>query len=186
MDIIVDGYNVIFKISELGANTKKCDIEALRNKFLSILTQYKEKRRHKLVVVFDGKGSSVSYKSKISGISVVFPEPGLDADEEIKRMVRNSKRPREIIVVTSDREIKRFVEKYGCKVMGALEFYRDITKKIHRRTAGGHGRKTIIRHEGEPMSKYTGPTRSETQYWLKVFSDKAELSSHKKGKRTDG
>jgi uncharacterized protein len=178
MDVIVDGYNVIFKIPELGANTKKCEIEVLRNRFLSILAQYKEKRRHKLIVVFDGKGSGVSYKSNISGIGVVFPRPGLDADEEIKRMVRNSKHPREIMVVTSDREIRRFVEKCGCKVMGALEFYRDVTKKIVHRTAGGRGRKKIIRHEGEPMSKYTGPTRSEAQHWLKVFSDK-------KGKRSD-
>ncbi|MHC4183599.1 MAG: NYN domain-containing protein, partial [Planctomycetota bacterium] len=37
MDVIVDGYNVIFKVPELGANTKKCDIESLRNKFLLIL-----------------------------------------------------------------------------------------------------------------------------------------------------
>ncbi len=36
MDVIVDGYNVIFKIPELGASTKKCDIEILRNRFLSV------------------------------------------------------------------------------------------------------------------------------------------------------
>ncbi len=177
MDVIVDGYNVIFKIPELGANTKKCDIEILRNRFLSILEQYKEKRRHKLIVVFDGQGSGVSYKSNISGIGVVFPRPGLDADEEIKRMVSKSKRPREIMVVTSDREIKRFVEKYGSKVMEPLEFYRHVTKKIVRETAGGRGRKKIMRDEGEPMSKYTGPTRSEAQHWLKVFSDKTGKDS---------
>lgn len=177
MDVIVDGYNVIFKVPELGDSTKKCDIEILRNRLLSVLEQYKEKRKHKLIVVFDGQGSGVSYKSNISGIDVVFPRPGLDADEEIKRMVSNSKRPREIMVVTSDRDIKRFVVKCGSKVMEPLEFYRDVTKKIAHQTADGRGRKEIMRDEGEPMSKYTGPSKSEAQHWLKVFSDKTGKDS---------
>jgi len=182
MDVIVDGYNVIFKVPELGANTKKCDIEILRNKFLSILEQYMEKRKHKLIVVFDGKDAGISHKSNISGIDVVFPRHGLDADEEIKRMVRNSNRPREIMVVTSDREIKRSVEKCGSKVMGALDFYRDVTKKIARQTTGGRGHKEIMRDEGEPMSKYTGPSKAEAEHWLKVFSDK---TGDKTGKDSD-
>jgi predicted RNA-binding protein with PIN domain len=135
------------------------------------------RKKEELIVVFDGRGSGVSYKSNISGIDVVFPRPGLDADEEIKRMVSKSKRPREIMVVTSDREIKRFVEKCGSKVMEPLEFYRHVTKKIVRQTAGGRGHKRIMRDKGEPISKYTGPTKSEAQHWLKVFSDKTGKDS---------
>ena len=50
MDIIIDGYNVIFKISELGYSTEKCDIEVLRNRLLTLLEQYKEKRKHCFIV----------------------------------------------------------------------------------------------------------------------------------------
>lgn len=172
MDIIVDAYNVIFKIPELGANAKKCDIEMLRDRFLLILKQYKEKRKHKLIVVFDGKGYGVSHKTEVSGIDVVFSRPGLDADEEIKRMVSNSKRPRQIIVVTSDRDIVQFVKKCGSKILGPSEFYRDVTKKIAQQPAYRQGHDKRTNDEREPISKYTGPSKAEAQYWLKVFSNK--------------
>ncbi len=43
MDLIVDGYNVIFKIPELGYSTEKCDIEILRNRFLPYWSSIKRK-----------------------------------------------------------------------------------------------------------------------------------------------
>ncbi|ODS30885.1 MAG: hypothetical protein SCARUB_03995 [Candidatus Scalindua rubra] len=175
MDVIVDGYNLIFSIKELGSSTEKSDIEFMRNRFLSILEQYKEERKHKLIVVFDGKGSVVSSETRVAGIEVVFSRPDLDADEEIKRMVSNSKRPRQIIVVTSDRNIIQFVRKYGSKVVEPLKFYKDVKKKITRlSTSKQEGRKIAKEEEKEPISKYIGPTKAEAQYWLKVFSNKQE------------
>jgi len=175
MDIIVDGYNVIFKISELGYTTEKCDIEILRNKFLTLLEQYKEKRKHKLIVVFDGQGTDNSSETRVDGIDVVFSRQDLDADEEIKRMVRESENPRHITVITSDRDIEQSVKKYGCKVLEPLAFYRDIKKKVARLQAEGQdGSRFKKEGDDEPISKYIGPSKSEAQYWLKVFSGKQE------------
>ncbi|MCR4288672.1 MAG: NYN domain-containing protein [Candidatus Scalindua sp.] len=171
MDIIVDGYNVIFKISELGYTTEKCDIEVLRNRFLAMLEQYIEKRKHKLIVVFDGQGAGNSSEIRPAGIDVVFSRQDLDADEEIKRMVRGSENPRHITVITSDRDIEQYVKKYGCKVVGALTFYRDIKKKVaHLQAEGQEDSRLTKEEDDEPISKYLGPSKSEAQYWLKVFS----------------
>ncbi|MFQ5965583.1 MAG: NYN domain-containing protein [Candidatus Scalinduaceae bacterium] len=179
MDVIVDAYNVIFKVPELGAITSKCDIETLRERFLSVLRQYKAERKHKLTVVFDGKGYGASNSTRDTGIDVVFSRPGFDADEEIKRLVSNSSRPRQIIVVTSDRDIQQFVRRYGSKVVEPLEFYKEVKKKIASPSGFRHGGgKRIARDGREPISKYTGPSKSEAQYWLKVFKDKT-------GKRKD-
>ncbi len=175
MDVIVDGYNLIFNIKELGSSTEKGDIEFMRNRFLSILEQYKEERKHKLIVVFDGKGYGNSCKNEVSGIDVVYSRSGLDADEEIKRMVSNSKHPRQIIVVTSDRNIIQFVRKYGSKVVEPLKFYKDVKKKITRlSTSKQEGMKIAKEEEKEPISKYVGPSKAEAEYWLKVFSNKQE------------
>ncbi len=171
MDIIVDAYNVIFKIPELGDSTKKCDIEDLRERFLLVMKQYKAERKHKLIVVFDGKGFGSSNVVKDSGVDVIFSRPGLDADEEIKRLVSNSEHPREIVVVTSDRDIIHFVKKYGSKVMEPLEFYGDVVKKTAQQASSKRGNKKVV-DESEPISKYIGPSRTEAQYWLKVFSEK--------------
>lgn len=178
MDIIVDGYNVIFKVSELGYSTKKCDIETLRNRFLTILERYKEKRKHKLIVVFDGKGNFNSSETRSAGIDVIFSKQGLDADEEIKRMVSNSKNPRHIAVITSDRDIEQYVKKYGCKIIGPLSFYRDIKNSVTRLQAiEKKDRQFIDDVDDEPSSKYLGPSKMEAEYWLKVFSkDKGRIS----------
>ena len=178
MDIIVDGYNVIFKISELGYTTEKCDIEVLRNRFLAMLEQYKEKRKHKLIVVFDGQGAGNSSEIRPAGIDVVFSRQDLDADEEIKRMVKGSENPRHITVITSDRDIEQYVKKYGCKVVGALAFYRDIKKKVaHLQAEGQEDSRLTKEEDDEPISKYLGPSKSEAQYWLKVFSKNSGKSA---------
>ena len=179
MDIIIDGYNVIFKVSELGYTTEKCDIEVLRNRFLTLLEQYKEKRKHKLIVVFDGQGTGNSSETRVAGIDVVFSRQDLDADEEIKRMVSGSENPRHITVITSDRDIEQYVRKYGCKVVEPLAFYRDIKKKVaHIQAAGNEDSRFKKEEDDEPISKYLGPSKSEAQYWLKVFSKET-------GKRSD-
>ena len=179
MDIIIDGYNVIFKVSELGYTTEKCDIEVLRNRFLTLLEQYKEKRKHKLIVVFDGQGTGNSSETRVAGIDVVFSRQDLDADEEIKRMVNGSENPRHITVITSDRDIEQYVRKYGCKVVEPLAFYRDIKKKVaHIQAAGNEDSRFKKEEDDEPISKYLGPSKSEAQYWLKVFSKET-------GKRSD-
>ncbi|MCP4266997.1 MAG: hypothetical protein GY777_15740 [Candidatus Brocadiaceae bacterium] len=179
MDIIVDGYNVIFKISELGYSTEKCDIEVLRNRFLAMLEQYKEKRKHKLIVVFDGQGAGNSSEIRPAGIDVVFSRQDLDADEEIKRLVSGSENPRHITVVTSDRDIEQYVKKYGCKVVDAIAFYRDIKNKVvHSQAAEKEDSRYKKEEDDEPISKYLGPSKSEAKYWLNVFSDKS-------GKRAD-
>jgi predicted RNA-binding protein with PIN domain len=134
------------------------------------LEQYKEKRRHELIVVFDGNVGASSTTS-ISGIDVVFPRTGLDADEEIKSLVSSSKNPRHIMVVTGDRSIRQFVRKYGSKVVGPLEFFKAVQRKIDRFPQTGQGNSNKIRDGKEPMSKIMGPSKTESQYWLKVFSD---------------
>lgn len=178
MDIIVDGYNVIFKISELGYTTEKCDIEVLRNRFLAMLEQYKEKRKHKLIVVFDGQGAGNSTEIRPAGIDVVFSRQDLNADEEIKRMVSSSDNPKHITVITSDRDIEQYVKRYGCKVVDALAFYRDIKKKVEYIQAGDKGDSRSKKEEDdEPLCKYLGPSKSEAKYWLDVFSRKSGKST---------
>ncbi len=170
MNVIIDGYNMIFGVPELGAHIDKSDTETLRNRLLSLLEQYKEKRRHELIVVFDGNVGPSS-TSSFSGIDVIFPRTGLDADEEIKCLVSNSSNPRQIIVVTGDRSIIQFVRKYGSKVVGPIEFFKAVQGKIERFSPTGHENNNKIRDGKEPMSKIMGPSKSESQYWFKIFSE---------------
>ncbi|MDR4506314.1 MAG: NYN domain-containing protein [Candidatus Scalindua sp.] len=170
MNVIIDGYNMLFGVPELVAQIDRCDMETLRNRLISLLEQYKEKRRHDLTVVFDGNVGASS-RTSVSGIDVVFPRTGLDADEEIKRMVSNSGNPRQITVVTGDRNIRQFVKRCGSKVIGPVEFFKAVQMKIDRFSQAGHESTHKMRDGKEPMSKIMGPSKTESQYWLKVFTE---------------
>jgi len=88
--------------------------------------------------------------------------------------VSRSENPRHITVITSDRDIEQYVKKYGCKVVGALAFYRDIKKKVaHTQAAEQEDSRFKKEEDDEPISKYLGPSKSEAQYWLDVFSNKS-------------
>lgn len=75
------------------------------------------------------------------------------------------------MVVTGDRSIRQFVRKYGSKVVGPMEFFKAMQRKIDRFPQSGQGNSNKIRDGKEPMSKIMGPSKTESQYWLKVFSE---------------
>ena len=86
-------------------------------------------------------------------------------------MVSDSNNPRHITVITSDRDIEQYVKKCGCKVVDPLSFYRDIKNKVARlRATDKEGRLFTKEEDDEPVSKYLGPSKTEAEYWLKVFS----------------
>ena len=59
--------------------------------------------------------------------------------------------------------------------MKPLAFYRDIKKKVERlQTSKKEGRLFRKEEDDEPASKYLGPSKTEAEYWLKVFSGKQE------------
>jgi len=92
--------------------------------------------------------------------------------------VSSSNNPRHITVITSDRDIEQYVKRYGCKVVDALAFYRDIKKKVEYIQAGDKGDSRSKKEEDdEPLCKYLGPSKSEAKYWLDVFSRKSGKST---------
>jgi predicted RNA-binding protein with PIN domain len=119
MDIIIDGYNLIG--SERGL---RGDLEHQRNWLLQRLSLYQEVRGHTVVLVFDGwkTGLMDEVSENKQGVRIVFSRQGEKADNVIIRLARA--KGSGCVVVTSDREVRRAVEKFGATAVYADEFSR--------------------------------------------------------------
>ena len=115
---IVDGYNVIHR-SGLFKNKR---LREQREAFLAFLDHNKPfgSARNRVVIVFDGSEDVFGFPAG-SVFEVRFSR-GQNADEEIKALVETSSHPKNIVVVTDDKELARAVRSRGAKIMATDEF----------------------------------------------------------------
>ena len=117
MEIIIDGYNVIGSDAGLSGN-----LEHRRNLLAQHLASYSNNKGHGVTVVFDGwrSGSIDEVQQKRDGICVIYSRLGEKTDSVIVRLAR--KQGAGCVVVTSDREVRRAVERFGAVALHAGEF----------------------------------------------------------------
>ncbi len=120
MWLIVDGYNVL-RSNGRTASLRGSDFQAERERFIENLGRYRGQRRDKVTVVFDGFNADTDFPAvkRQGGVEVIYSRRGQTADEVIKQMVEQDPNPRDIMVVSSDREISDFVKSLGASVTGA-------------------------------------------------------------------
>jgi len=117
MEIIIDGYNFIGRDQGLSG-----PLEHKRRWLLQQLSIFRERKNFDVTVVFDGWQSGPRYEveEKKAGVRVVFSRLGEKADGVIIRIARATGSG--CIVVTSDREIRSAVEKFGAVSLRSDEF----------------------------------------------------------------
>jgi predicted RNA-binding protein with PIN domain len=117
MDLIMDGYNLIG--SEQGLHDP---LEPKRNWLVQRMSQYQEIKQFNVIIVFDGwrSGQIEEVLQKKSGLSVVYSRLNEKADAVIIRLARQ--KGAGSVVVTSDREIRTAVERFGVVAVSAREF----------------------------------------------------------------
>jgi len=118
--MIVDGYNVL-RSSGRPVPLKGSSFQVERERFIESLGHYRGQRKDRVTVVFDGFHSDRDFPDteKRGGVEVIFSHRGQTADDVIKQMVEQAPNPRDIIVVSSDREISDFVKSLGASATGA-------------------------------------------------------------------
>jgi len=159
--LIVDGYNLYF--TGLHPGEAPTDARRAREAVIDAVSRYAAARRVKAVVFFDGgpAGQHMPRRRHEKGLEVRFSDPRLDADNDIKHAVTRCRPREEVRVVTSDREIARFVKRLGAKVTRAQDFAAELRAFSTGRDA---------RPRGEPVEKYEGPGAAEVDYWLREFA----------------
>jgi predicted RNA-binding protein with PIN domain len=134
MIYILDGYNIVKQVEQL----ENKELKVQRDWLIKILIEKKPQGgyKNKVLVVFDGKyeiGVGKCFKFKNYNIEVYFTSLN-SADDEIKKIVKNAKNKKEIVVVSDDKEVCRFVSYYGAKVLGVKEFLSRINKNVRQKS----------------------------------------------------
>jgi len=162
MHIIIDGYNLI-RQSEQLRRAERLTLEEGRQALLRFLIPYRERKGHRLTVVFDGweGGSAQEERDRAGGIDILYSRRGEKADEVIKRLAERSSD--ELVVVTSDRDIGNFVERCGGTVVASPTFAAIVTGD-HGPSAGHKPESGLDGRDEEPAAgkrgtKKKGPAR---------------------------
>jgi uncharacterized protein len=139
MEIIIDGYNLIGSDGGLTGN-----LEHKRNWLIQELASYQRAKSYDITVVFDGwrSGSVDQVEEKRAGVGIIYSRLGEKADSVIIRLAR--KKGSGCVVVTSDREVRNAVERFGVVALYAGQFramlhnqdesFDDAQPEDHRRT----------------------------------------------------
>ena len=125
LQYIIDGYNIINRNDFLI----KHRLEDSRAGLLRFIRENNPcgSRRNLITVVFDGK-AEYSVCKLDSRCKIIFTK-NESADDKIKSMVEKSSNPKNIVVVTDDKQIKFFVRSLGAKIMTVQNFIQPTLEK---------------------------------------------------------
>jgi predicted RNA-binding protein with PIN domain len=130
----LDGYNVIHRIP---AALDQAKLEERRWYLIRFIEQQRPQgsRNNRVTVVFDGNADV--YGGMNSALAkIVFSQNG-SADDEIRKIVGQARNPKEIIVVSDDREVQYAVRSLGAKIMEVRDFLSKGNSSRESQTLGG-------------------------------------------------
>jgi uncharacterized protein len=140
--LIVDGHSVIFAWPELRALHSKKTASA-RDQLIKLLTEYQDFTGIHVVVVFDGRGATVSQETQPGGIQIFYSSSGHTADDIVERLVAKYGKMYPITVATSDHLEQQTAITFGADCISAdglrelLESARrDFAQEMKRRERG--------------------------------------------------
>lgn len=122
MVVVIDAYNVLKQIKQSYVSASE------RNAFINKLKMYARAKGVKVVVVFDGGGSSWPVVEKDPEVTVVYAGENLTADDYIRRYIKEHQN-KELLLVTDDRELKKNAQVLNIDTFGSLAFYARLLQK---------------------------------------------------------
>jgi predicted RNA-binding protein with PIN domain len=117
---ILDGYNVIYKISQLRHHLE-ISLEDARTALASFVLTWCRTHNHKgsITIIFDGRDGIINSNQSLCGIKCIFTKTKQEADDIIISIVRNSQNKKEITVVSDDNYVSNNCKAHGAQVRPA-------------------------------------------------------------------
>ncbi len=127
MQFIIDGYNVVRTVKRY-IQSRFAKIKDEKQLLLELIKKYPliASKKHETIIVFDGYDDSKNLIRDFK-IKVIFSQDE-SADEVIKNIIENSKKPEQIYIISDDREIKDFAKIIGANTISVKELLNSIYK----------------------------------------------------------
>ncbi|MCP5051861.1 MAG: hypothetical protein GY940_32135 [bacterium] len=157
MPYIIDGDNLIGSSPDISQD----DPES-RSRLVAIVRKFQESKKSNVTLVFDGQPENgVHREDMATKFCVRYPRNGTSADDEIKHMLEGFHYFKDVVLVTSDRDLKTFAKKKGARTINAIEFYFEL-KRYSR--ISGRKEESLKRIDAELSDR-------EVDQWMKIFDE---------------
>lgn len=159
--LFIDGYNLLHAAGLARDTYGPGDLERARDRLLSLLCELlPEGQPEKTVLVFDAINSPGFHGSSSvrQGITVTFPDRGVEADAVLETLIKQHSAPKGLTVVSSDHRVQRAIRRRRGTAVDSEAFLR-----TRRRQAG---------REKGPEKPPPGPVPDrEVQHWMDELTD---------------
>ncbi len=152
---IIDGYNLIHAIPSLK-KTLNHHAESARELLIHAVEQLAVQKNIRCSIIFDGHSPVSFAKHSAHGPVHVIHSAPHSADEKITKMIEESNRRIDIVVITSDQEILRRARAFSCRTHSSKHFANLLSE-----ISGG-----VEEKSDEPMSEH------QVSEWLRIFGEK--------------
>jgi len=153
---IIDGNNLLWALHE---GFEECEITTEVD-LSRVLSQYFAQIGETGQVVFDGAGpADKSQFDTIDSLEVYFAGFHRDADSVIEEKITADTSPRRLMVVSSDRRIRKAAGERKAAALKSEDFWQQVQREMSRRKP----------KRREPEEKREGLTDGETDKWLEAF-----------------
>lgn len=127
MIILIDAYN-LFKTVLHSKFVQKTE----RLIFLQLFEKYATMRSHEIILVFDGGSDAYELIDKYNLIKIYYSGYKQTADDLIKIKLKLLK-GQDVLLVTSDRDIRQFAQQCSIESIGSQEFYKILQNVMKRK-----------------------------------------------------
>jgi len=163
MALLIDGFNLIYKFPDLEGMMYEGRLNDARKGLLNKLKEYQKIKKINIRVVFDGKRNpSDTTRQETSGTIDVYYSHEYSADHLIKEFIKKDPNPRMETVVTSDKGIIFYLNRFRPKMYTSEKFADHVMKTIEEYYAD----KTPEKDDNPQLSE------DDIEYWDKVFKGK--------------
>lgn len=158
MDLLIDTYNLLhapMPVELAGLNEERlCHLLAVGP-------------WRKPVLVCDGKPKpGLPTRSPVPGVRIVFSGVGKTADDWIIEAVATSHSPKQMTIVTNDRQIQKHVRRRRARVLTCEQFIRQLETLAASQL--GHSDKALPPSQAQKPDS-VGLSEQEVERWLKRF-----------------
>jgi predicted RNA-binding protein with PIN domain len=175
--ILVDGYNVIRRVSRLRAAEQARGLEAGRDALVQEIRASGILSRSRVEVVFDGVAEGPpSTPSPHPSLRLSFSRPPQNADAALLARLRARPQPEDCAVVSADRDLEWEAKKLGAQVISPETWFASLSPPARRGKA-----------RPAPVQTKPQPTLAEIDWGLAAFGDAAVevLPEKKKTKKSE-
>jgi predicted RNA-binding protein with PIN domain len=156
MPYIIDGNNLVGSAPDIPPG----DPEA-RTKILYLVEKFQEGKKNNIIVVFDGEPHTGVRRQELSSrFSVLYPQYGNTADDEIREILDGFTSCKDVVLVSSDRALKTMAREKGARTINSIEFYYELKRFSHIRGKKEASQKRI---DAEISDR-------EIDLWMKIFN----------------